>query len=375
MIRILFLIRSLEAGGAEKQLCDLVKCLDKRKYDIYVVTFYDGGKFRHELEGIHEIHLTSLGKKKRWDLLPLFWRFFVLVKKIHPQILHGYLDMSNLLCLLVGKLSGVKVVWSMHSSYVDFSKYYWTDSWLFKILVWLSKIPDLIIINSYAGKKYFIKSGYTPKNIVVINNGFDTRKFRPDQKAGERLRTHWKISNEQILIGLVGRLDPIKDHPTFIKACAIVAKKNSLARFVCIGGGDETYKGELLKQVEEYGLSKKFTWSGHMDDMATVYNSLDVLCLSSYGEGFPNVVGEAMACGIPVVVTNVGDAAEIVGDTGKVVAVGDYKQLAKELIHFAAMPKADLKNLGIKSRERIKQKYSLEFMVANTEKILTALLK
>jgi len=261
------------------------------------------------------------------------------------------------------------------SSYVDFSKYNWTDSWLSKFLVWFSKIPDLIIVNSYAGKKYFIKSGYFPKNIVVINNGFDTRKFHPDRKAGERLRILWGIKNEQILIGLVGRIDPMKDHPTFIKATAIVAKQNPLARFACIGNGDETYKGELLKQVKSCGLSEKFIWTGYIDDMAAAYNSLDVLCLSSCGEGFPNAVGEAMACGIPVVTTNAGDAAEIVGDIGKVVAVGDYKQLAKELIHFAATPKADLKNLGIKSRKRIKQKYSLEFMVANTEKILTALLK
>lgn len=375
MIRILFLIRSLDAGGAERQLCDLVKGLDKHLFDIYVVTFYDGGKLRKELEAIKEIHLISLGKKKRWDLLTLFWRFFIVAKKICPQILHGYLDMSNLLCLLVGKMLRLKVVWGVRSSYMELSKYYWTDRWLFKLLVLMSKFPDLIITNSYAGKEYFIKSGYSPKNMVVINNGIDTRKFYPNRKAGERLRIQWGINNEQILIGLVGRLDPIKDHPTFIKASAIVAEQNPLTRFVCIGGGDETYKEELHKQVADYGLSEKFIWAGHMEEMATAYDSLDVLCLSSHGEGFPNAVGEAMACGIPVVTTNVGDAAEIVGDVGKVVAVGDYQQLAKELIHFAAMPKASLRKLGEKSRERIKQKYSLEFLVVNTEKIFSALVE
>ena len=376
MIRILFLIRSLEAGGAERQLCELVKGLDKREYDIYVVTFYDGGKFRQELAAIKGIHLISLGKKNRWDLIRLFWRFFVEVKKIRPQILHGYMEMSNLLCLLAGKMLGMKVVWGVRSSYVDFSKYYWTDRWLSKFLVWFSKIPDLIITNSYVGKKYSIKSGYSPGNMIVINNGIDIRKFHPDRKAGERLRIQWGVKNEQILIGLVGRLDPMKEHPTFVKATAIVAKQNSLARFVCISSGNEAYKEELLKQIEVCKLSEKFIWAGHMGEMVAAYNSLNVFCLSSsYGEGFPNVVGEAMACGIPVVTTNVGDSAEIVGDTGRVVAVGDYKQLAKELIHLAAKPKAELRNLGIKSRERIKQKYSLEFMVANTEKTLSALIE
>jgi glycosyltransferase involved in cell wall biosynthesis len=375
MIRILFLIRSLEAGGAERQLCDLVKGLDKRKFDIYVVTFYDGGKLRQELDTTKEIHYISLGKRKRWDLVQLFWRFFVLVKKIQPQILHGYLDMSNLLCLLVGKLLKMKVIWGVRSSYIDLTKYYWTDRLLSKILVWCSKIPDLIITNSYAGRKYFIKSGFSTENMVVINNGIDTRNFYPNRKVGERLRIQWGIKNEQKIIGLVGRLDPIKDHSTFIKASAIVAKQNPLARFVCIGSGSKTYKEELSKQIKDCGLSKKFIWAGYIEKMTAAYNSLDVLCLSSYGEGFPNAIGEAMACSIPVVTTNVGDAAEIIGDIGKVVAVGDYQHMAKELLHFMGMPKADLRNLGIRSRERIIQKYSLEFMVSNTEKTLSSLIK
>ena len=375
MIPILFLISSLEAGGAERQLCDLVKGLDKRKFDIYVVTIQDGGKFRQELEVTKEIHLISLGKKNRWQLITLFWRFFIVAKKIRPQILHGYLDMSNLRCLLIGKILGLKVVWGVRSSYKNHPKYSWIERWLFKLVIQMSRFPDLIITNSFAGKEYFIKSGSSSRNIVVINNGIDIRKFHPNRKAGEKLRIQWGIKNEQILIGLVGRFDPIKDHPTFIKAAAIVAKQNPLARFICIGSGNEAYKEELNKQVDGRGLSEKFIWAGHMEDMTAAYNSLDVLCLSSYGEGFPNAVGEAMACGIPVVTTNVGDAAEIIGDIGKVVAVGDDQQLAKELIRFAAMPRASLRKLGIKSRERIKQKYSLQFMVANTAKALSALIK
>jgi len=374
MIRILFLIRSLDTGGAEKQLCNLVKGLDKRMFDIYVITFYDGGRFRHELEGIPEIHLISLGKKKRWDLLPLFYRLFVHLKKIRPQILHGYMEVPNLLCLLMGKILGVKVVWGVRSSYMNLSEYSWTDRWLSKLAVWFSRIPDLIISNSYAGKEYSIQSGFPSENITVINNGIDINKYHPNRMVGNKLRESCRIDDNQLFVGMVGRLDPIKDHATFIKAAVLIVEQNPSVRFVLIGSGDAEYKKGIERMINENKLSKKVCLIEHLDDMVAAYNSLDISCLSSYGEGFPNTLAEAMACGIPVVTTDVGDAKHIIGDAGIVVPVGDHNGLAAGILKIAAMTQSERHELGARGRARIVKNFSLELMVSHTENVIRKLI-
>ncbi|MHC5827541.1 MAG: glycosyltransferase, partial [Nostoc sp.] len=147
-----------------------------------------------------------------------------------------------------------------------------------------------------------------------------TERFQPNPEAGLQVRTEWRISKDTILIGLVGRLDPMKDHPTFLKAVALLCKEREDIRFVCVGMGSHEYAQELYQLAEELEVAEKVIWAGGRADMPDIYNALDINCSSSsYGEGFSNVIGEAMACGVPCVVTDVGDSAWIIGDTGIVV--------------------------------------------------------
>jgi len=230
-----------------------------------------------------------------------------------------------------------------------------------------------MITNSFAGKEYHQKVGYDVRRMIVINNGIDTAKFFPNKKIGKHLRAEWGIQNKHILIGFVGRLDPIKDHPTFIKAAASVIKQTPNAYFACVGSGNDSYKNQLIELVKNLGLVEKFVWTGYLEKMVAVYNAFDILCLSSYGEGFPNAIGEAMACGIPVVTTDVGDSAEIVGDPSKVVKVGDYRQLAEVIIKMSKLPKEKLRSYGTRGLKRVTKKYALDSMVEKTEKALSSL--
>ena len=154
----------------------------------------------------------------------------------------------------------------------------------------------------------------------------------PDAQARIRIREELGVTDDELLVGLVARMDPIKDHPTFFRAAAIVSRAKSATRFVCVGGGSESYRESLLPIVEQLDLREKVIWTGLRTDMPDVYNALDVNVLSSITEGCPNVVGEAMSCGLPCVVTDAGDAANLVGDSGFISPAGDHEALAANLL-------------------------------------------
>jgi len=280
---------------------------------------------------------------------------------------HGYMGGANELCLLGGRALGAKVVWGLRSSNVDFSRYDWAARLIFRVGAWLSRWPDLIIVNSWAGQQHHVAHGYCGERMVVIPNGIDTGRYRPDREAGRRVRAEWGVAEGEALIGLVARLDPMKDHPTFLRAAALLAEEQPGVHFVCVGDGPEPYKQGLLSLAASLGLGRQLIWAGARHDMPAVYNAFDVVISSSSGEGFPNAIGEAMACGVPCVVTDVGDSARIVGKMGVVVPPKDPQALVKgfKIIlgdHIELEPYA--------LRERIIAGFSIQALVQTTEKVL-----
>lgn len=373
-ICLLFLIRSLNRGGAERQLVELVKGLDKQRFAIVVVTFYGGGDLGLELEKLEGVEVFSLGKRSRWDLLPFLLRLRKLVFRLKPQIIHGYLGVANELGLLFGKLKGAKVVLGLRASNVDFSQYDWPTALSFRVGAWLSRFADLIIINSQAGKYHHLEQGYNDSRMVVVNNGIDVAHFRPDLAGGQKLRTKWGITLQQSLIGLVGRIDPMKDHSTFFQAAALLSPEHDEARFVCVGEGSQEYQAKLYALVDQLGLDDKVIWAGLQRDMVAVYSALDVATSSSYGEGFSNVVGEAMACEMPCVVTDVGDSAYIVGNTGVVVPPKNPEALAKGWKKILQFSQSERENMGQAARARIAANFTVKHLVSRTEAVLLKLL-
>jgi glycosyltransferase involved in cell wall biosynthesis len=207
--------------------------------------------------------------------------------------------------------------------------------------------------------------------MVVIPNGIDTKRFKPDSEARAKVRSQWGISEHTILIGLVGRLHPMKDHLTFLKAAALLSKQQQDVQFVCVGTGLEDYAQELYRLAQEFGISEKVIWAGACADMPAVYNALDIASSSSsYGEGFANVIGEAMACEVPCVVTDVGDSAWIVENTGIVVSPQNPEALANGwslLIKQQQYKDAALKS---KTRSRIVSEFSCNKLVQNVADVL-----
>jgi glycosyltransferase involved in cell wall biosynthesis len=211
--------------------------------------------------------------------------------------------------------------------------------------------------------------------MMVIPNGICTDRFKPDYSAGLKVRDEWGIDEETITIGLIGRLDPMKDHATFLRAVKIFNQEGCSVRFVCIGDGKEPYKSEIHSLCMTLGLNGSLVWTGARCDMPTVYSALDIVTsTSSFGEGFPNVIGEAMACGVPCVVTDVGDSALIVGETGIVVPPKDPLALADGW--RSMLKRLNNKSYSIKemARARIVSHYNSKIFIKKTSKMFLRLL-
>lgn len=371
--QLVILIRALHYGGAERQIVELAKGLHGRGHRVSVAVFYPGGPFEAELREVG-VPLVSFDKRGRWDIAGFFLRLAAYLRRERPHLFHGYLSMPNLVALALRPVFGGKVVWGLGGSDVDLRDFDWLERAVLRAECLLSRFADLSIANSYAGKAIAVGCGFPPDRVVVISNGIDTDRFRPDPEAGRRVRLELGVPADALLVGLVGRIAPQKDHPTFLRAAAQL-DRHADVRFACVGAGPAAAMARLQAMAADLGLGDRVLWTGGRSDMAAVYNALDVLVLpSAYGEGFANVIGEAMACGTPCVVSDVGDSAYAVGDLGWVVPKRDPAALATALtaaLDAVAAGSVDAAAL----RARIVDGFSLPRLVDRTEEALVRLLE
>lgn len=366
-MKVTFLIRALTHGGAERQLVLLAKGLASKGHDVSIVVFYGGAVFEKDLRSTN-VSLVNLNKKSRWDIFPFLWRVLKYFRSNKPDILHGYLTFSNILVILLKPfLKDSCIVLGIRASNMNLDNYNWLEGLTYKIQCKLSRYADYAISNSYAGKTYAVNNGFPVDKMIVIHNGIDINFFKYNSKLRKKCRDEWEISPEQILIGIVGRLDPMKGHRVFIQAASQLVKINKKVRFICIGDGDDTYKKELQLLVKKHRLEDVFIWAGSRSDMVAIYSALDIVTSSSiYGEGFPNVVGEAMSCGKECVVTDVGDSKIIVNTLGEVIPIDNENALENAWQNIIAK-NYQPSNEAI--RKNIVSNYSIETMVTKTEKV------
>jgi glycosyltransferase involved in cell wall biosynthesis len=368
-MKILFLIRALTYGGAEQQLTVLSKSLCERGYDVVIAVFYAGGSFEKDLH-LTKVRLLALNKRGRWDVIGFLFRLIVSVRDERPDVVQGELPDSNFLTVVLKLLfRNIKIVWGIRGSARDLRKETPLERLSISLNSWLSRFPDAIITNSQAGRDNCVSQGYPAKKIMLIPNGVDTDEFRPNPTARDRIRTEWGVTDGSHIVGVVGRLHPIKDHPNFLKAAALLSKERKDVRFVCVGDGAPEYRRILQGLAEELGLNESLIWNVARPDMSAVYNALDILVSSSTSEGLSNVIAEAMACGVPCVVTDVGDSALVVGHTGEVVPPKNpvaLKDAIQKLLNRTPYGAGQI-------RQGIVDRLSLTKFIANTEYMLNAL--
>lgn len=370
-MKICFLIRELTHGGAERQLVALATGLHARSHEVVVVVYYyySGEPLEKELLAAG-VRIRSLRKRGRWDLLPFLFRLGRVMREERPEILHSYL--TDLVTVIIKPwFPSTKIVWGIRSSNVDLTLCDRLTRISCKLTFRLSRFADAVIANSRAGRDYHIAQGYTRVKVVVIPNGIDTQRFCPDLEARRHVRSEWGIQDSQQVIGIVGWLRPMKDHPTFLQAASLLAQERTHLRFVCVGAGPAEYRDSLHRLTRSLKLTEHVIWSGGRSDMPAVFNALDLLVSSSMTEGFSNVIAEAMACGVPCVATDVGDSAWLMGNMGEIVPPHDPVALADAMGKLLDRRP----HTPIQIRQRIVEQFSVEKLVAGTEEALLALLQ
>ncbi len=365
-MKITFLIRALNLGGAQSQMVLLAQELQKKGHNISVIAFYDGVHRQALLASEVTVHTLKRG---RWDILGFLWRLAKLVRQQSPDVLYGYLATCNLLTSFLRLFTPkTKAVWGLRTANLKLEYYDWLARGLSFLEMKLARLASLVIVNSQAGQQHIIAEGVPRQKIVVIPNGIDGNHFSPDSRAREKTRATWQIASDEILIGIVGRIDPIKEHRVFLTAAHQFSQLYPTARFVCVGESvNQPYQASLNKLTDSLQLQQRVIWAGAQYDMLGVYNALDILTNASSSEGFSNVIGEAMSCGIPCVVTDVGDSALIVGETGIVVPANDAAALTEGWVQCFQQPRPDA---ATSVRQRIVENFSVQELVARTEAAL-----
>jgi glycosyltransferase involved in cell wall biosynthesis len=372
-MRILFFIRSLVVGGSQRQLVMLADGLARRGHQVSVAVFYTG----HEIEAARRANafrVVPLGKAGRWDVAGPLKRLRRLLREERPDVLYAFQPtQAALAALLVPKRRKLRLVFGIRAAAMQADRYDPLSALSYRLEAWLSRRADLIIANARAGRDDAIRRGMPGDRLAVVPNGIDTGAIRPDTAAGRAQRRAWGIADDAFVVGCVARFDPMKDHATFLRAAAQFASTHPHARFVCVGDGPPQAREDLRALAQSLGVAERLVWAGEMADVAAAYSAFDIATLSSaFGEGFPNVVAEAMACGIPVVATDVGDVRAIVDDLGAVVPPQRPDLLSEG---WARLRTRLIETPGLRAaaRESIVVRYGVDDMVDRTEAILTAL--
>jgi glycosyltransferase involved in cell wall biosynthesis len=292
-----------------------------------------------------------------------------ITRQFDPELIVGWMYHGNLMATIAATLSGSKapVFWSIRQSLTTLSQERWLTAAVIKAGAFLSDRPAVITYNSRTSATQHEVFGYNAERRVVIPTGFDCQGFRPDSKAREDVRGELGIHDQAVLVGLVARYHPMKNHTGFLRAVALVAGVHPSVRFVLIGHG-VTEQPKVMSLIDKLRIQDRVILLGERRDTARLMAGLDIACsASSWGEGFSNAIGEAMACAVPCVVTEVGDSAYIVGNTGLCVPPQDPGAMAQAINQLVSAGSAHRKQLGIAARSRIQDNFSLPAVVAHYE--------
>jgi glycosyltransferase involved in cell wall biosynthesis len=369
VIRILHLITSFGMGGAEGNLARLVSRMDSTRFSNHIVVMGRLPEFPTEFAA-KTVPFQCLEMRSGVPSLRAMYRLSATIRAVRPHVLQTWMYHADLMGLLIGRLTKTPAIaWNLRRSFIGMSEHGWDSRMVLRAAVKFSPLPDGVVTNSLAGQFTHEALGYRPRRWVWIPNSLDADRFRPDPGASAALRAELGLAGNTRLVGLVARFVPIKGHSNFAAAAAILARKTLDAHFVLVGRGIARTNQRLVGMLQSSGVPlDRVHFLGERSDVQKVVAGFDIACSSSYGEGFPNAVGEALACGVPCVVTHVGDSALLVEDDGKVVAPGDPRAFAEACQCLLALSPEQRRHMGLRARRRIQGRYSIQSVVARYEK-------
>lgn len=375
-LKILHVITGLNVGGAEMMLRRLVDRKDDNLHENFVVSLTDIGRV-----GILMIEsgvsVTALNIKGLLDAPRALYMLIKMIIKIRPDIVQTWMYHADLLGGVAARLTGIKnIIWGIRTTELSAGSSRSAFVMRYICSKLSSVIPELIVCAAESSRKYHIGLGYDASRMRVISNGFIVNNdIVNDERFISETKKELGIDDDGIIIGFVGRFHFDKDQENFVTAANILCEKRNDISFLMAGRDLDNSNKELVSWIAKNHFSHKFFLLGERADVPRLLSCIDIFCLSSRIEGFPNVVGEAMAAGIPCVVTDVGDAAFLVGSTGIVVPKESPVALAEGLSHMLEMSPMQRKILGAKARKRIITEFSINNSKKKFEDLYNTLLK
>lgn len=338
--------------------------LDRSIFDQRVVSLTSRGVFGDAIEAAG-IPLDYLGMTGFPTIPRTLSRLRRVIASHQPDIVQTWLYHADLLGLLAARWAGDSAVaWNIRCAGLSPRDASLSTRWLIRLLARLSALPEVVVFNSVTGQRSHRAIGYRSRAVVTIPNGFNLQAWRPDARRRMAFRAEVGVTDGTFLVGMVARYHPIKDHRCFFAAAARILDCRSGARFVLAGPGITRSNAALASDIEQLGLRDNVILLGSRSDMAGMMAGLDCLVLTSTSEGFPNVIGEAMASGVPCVSTDAGDADLIIADTGRVVPVGDVEGIADGVLELMTNTPEERAVLAVRCRARIAENFGMERVMA-----------
>ncbi|MDE2236096.1 MAG: glycosyltransferase [Gammaproteobacteria bacterium] len=372
-MRIAHIITGLDTGGTELFLEHLVEAMDSAGFESLIISLTGLGTVGHRMQS-HGRLVQAVGAG--WNPRDFFNLFGLrrILRHYHPALIQGWMYHANLAASLAGYPSGKRrpVIWNIRHSLDQWTRETAGLRMVVRMGGLFSGTADCIVFNSQCAALQHERTGYPRSKAVVIHNGFDLQKFRPAETIRASMRSQHGIPPDGIVFGTFSRFHPLKDHANLLRAAAIVANKHHDAIFLLAGRGVSSGNQQLMDQVRMLHLENRVILLGERSDIWDVMNAVDIYVCPSSSEAFPNSVGEAMCCGVPCVVTDVGDSALLVAETGIVVPPSSPERLASGMLQMIQSGPATRTSLGSAARLRMTQNFSKETVVQRYAELYSA---
>jgi glycosyltransferase involved in cell wall biosynthesis len=369
-LRILHIINDLSIGGAEMMLYKLLSRTDRDKFMPTVISLNGAGKLDDQVKQLG-IKVEAVGMKESGRRSFALLRLARAARRINPDIIQGWMSHGNLAAQFAGLFVSrpVSILWNIRQSLYSLDYEKPATARAIRLGARLSNWPSRILNNSQRSVSQHAAIGYETSSTVVIPNGFDTESFIPSEASRVSVHAELGIPAATVLIGRIGRYHHMKDHPTFLRAAALLLKDYPDTQFLLAGKDVDWNNGEVRSLVQDLGLVERVHLLGERLDMPRLTAALDIATSSSHVEAFPNVIGEAMSCAVPCVVTDVGDSVWLVGDTGRAVRPQDPEALAAAWKEVIGLGPEGRRDLGAAARARVMRRFSLASVVEQYESL------
>tara|TARA_B100001250_G_C19805944_1_gene793292 strand:+ start:1699 stop:2817 length:1119 start_codon:yes stop_codon:yes gene_type:complete len=357
-MRIIHIITGLHIGGAERMLEKLlIQEIDSK--NTLIISLSSIGEIGANLEKLgYDLVAIDL-KKNLFSLIKGFFKIRRYIRAFKPNIVQTWLYHSNLIGSLASLFLNINVVWNLRGTSIP-QGFFSMTNFVIIVLSFLSYfMPKKIICCGASVKEAHRKMGFSDKKMIVIPNGYDFKNFKKNDAAGLKIRQKYNVKESDILIGSVGRFDPLKDHDNFIQACAMIRKHNKDIEFIIIGRDINSKNNALMSILIKHNMDDDIILIDEQKSLNSFYSAMDIFCLHSLSEGFPNVLVEAMANSLPCVSTDAGEAEIILNNSEYTVRVNNPIDLSKKLLSVAELSVEKRKQLGFNNSSRVKNKYDI----------------